>query len=132
MVIEQGSNYIELEISSPAPGSRARRTSVGAACGEFRGVRAEVWLEPGELEGFLEDLRGLEKARKGRATLSAEDPRDFQLTIASIDRSGHLEVSWKVAVQNTDASASIDVRFDLDASALPRILRDFELIGAAA
>src|SRR6266550_4711015 len=71
MLIEQGTNCIELEISSPAPGSKARRVSVGLRAGDFQAVRAEVWVEPGEFEAFLQDLHNLEKSRKGKAALSA-------------------------------------------------------------
>jgi len=132
MIIEQGNNYIELEISSPAPGSKARRTSVGLQCGDFRGTRAEVWLEPGELEGFLDELRALEKKRNGKATLNADDPREFQIGIASIDKSGHLEVTARLAIAGNDSRAAVECRFGLDPSRLLGILREFEIIGAAA
>ena len=132
MIIEQGTNFVELDISSLASGSKARRLSVGVGRGDFRGVLAEVWLEPGELEGFVKELRDLEKSRQGRASLSAENSLDFKLVIASTDRSGHLEVSGNLACSDREASASIAFRFDIDPSALPQVLRDFELIGAAA
>ncbi len=132
MLIEQGTNYIELEISSPAPGSKARRVSVGVGGGDFQGVRAEVWLEPGEFEGFLQELRDLEKSRNGTAALSAEDPREFQVAIAAIDKSGHLEVSARLSQAAQDANVSLECRFGLDPSALARVLREFEIIGAAA
>jgi hypothetical protein len=132
MIIEQGTNYVELEISSPAPGSKARRLSVGVGRGDFRGVLAEVSLEPGELEAFVKELRDLEKSRQGQASLSAENSLEFKLVIASTDRSGHLEVSGNLARSDREASASIAFRFDIDPSALPQVLRDFELIGAAA
>jgi hypothetical protein len=132
MLIEQGTNYIELEISSPAPGSKARRASVGLGSGDFQAVRAEVWLEPGEFEGFLQDLRDLEKNRKGKASLSAEDAREFQVAIATIDKSGHLEVTARLSQEGREASASLECRFGLDPSALPRVLREFEIIAAAA
>jgi len=132
MLIEQGTNYIELEISSPAPGSNARRVSVGLRAGDFQALRAEVWVEPGEFEAFLQDLRNLEKSRKGKAALSAEDPREFQVAIATIDGSGHLEVAAKLSQAGRDASASFECRFDLDPSTLPRVLHEFEIIGAAA
>ena len=59
MIIEQGQNHIELEISSPTPGSNARRISIGVGCGDFQGSVAETWLESGEFDGFMEDLRTL-------------------------------------------------------------------------
>ncbi len=132
MIIEQGRNYVELEISSPAPGSNARRVSVGVGEGDFEGSLAETWLEAGEFEAFLDDLRALERSRSGQATLSAEDPRTFQLTIATTDRAGHLEVKCQISTASQDEWTTLSFRFLLDPSGLPRVLGDFELLNAAA
>jgi hypothetical protein len=132
MIIEQGRNYIELQISTPAPGSNARRISIGVRCGDSEGAVAESWLEPGEFEGFLDELRNLDRVRSGQATLSAEDPRGFQLTIAASDRAGHLEVKGQIAQDSREASSTLSFRFELEPSVLPRVLRNFELVDAAA
>ena len=63
---------------------------------------------------------------------SAEDPREFQVAIATIDGSGHLEVAAKLSQVGRDASASFECRFGLDPSTLPRVRHEFEIIGAAA
>jgi hypothetical protein len=133
MIIENASAFIELDISVPVGPGQGRRAGIGVGWGDFRATRAEVWLEHGEFEGFLHDLRLLSDVRQGRATLAADNPRDFQLTLAITDKAGHVEVSARLASHATnDGEAAMELRFPLDPSVLPEVLRDFERPDAAA
>jgi hypothetical protein len=133
MIIENASAFIELEISGPLGPGQGRRAAVGVGWGDFHATRAEVWLEAGEFEGFLKDLRGLTNSRQGQASLSAEDPREFQMTIAITDKAGHVEIAARLASHAaSDGAAAMELRFPLDPSVLPRVLGDLERSDAAA
>jgi len=133
VIIENASGFVELDISVPVGPGQGRRAGVGAGWGDFRAARAEVWIEHGQFEAFLQELRVLERIRQGRADLSADDPREFQLTLAATDKAGHLKVSGRLASRRaSDGAAALEFEFPLDPSALPTVLRDFERVDAAA
>jgi hypothetical protein len=133
MIIENASNFVELEISAPTGPGQARRAGIGVGYGDFRGARAEIWIEPGEFEGFLQELRDLERTRQGQATLGAGDPRDFTLTLGTTDRSGHLQVNGCLrSFESPDGVAVMEFRFSLEPSKLSTVLREFELVDTAA
>src|SRR5437763_3351968 len=95
MVIKEGPNSAEVNISGPQAGTSDRRATVKVVLPAFSGT-LEIWITQIDWDGFVDELRQLEGSRQGKAQLSAEDPRDFQLTIASTDRSGHLEVTGEL------------------------------------
>ena len=133
MVIENVSGSVELEISVPDGPGQGRRARVGVAWGDFRATRAGVWFEHGEFEAFLEDLRTLDRTRRGRAVLAADDPREFHLAFAAMDKPGHLQITGRLATNPArDGAAALEFEFPLDPSALPGVLRDFERTDAAA
>jgi hypothetical protein len=125
MIIKEGPNSVEVRMSGPQAGTSDRRASVKVAVPEFSGA-VETWVAKMDWDGFLDELRELERGRQGRAQLSADDPRDFQLTIASTDQSGHMEVSGRLGRVEESRRASLEYGFVLDAGQLQGILKQAE------
>ena len=132
MVIESGSNFIELEISTSLPGSKSRRGGVAISCAGYTAFRNDTWFDEDDFQGFAGDLLTLGQSRQGQATLHADDPRHFTMVIAAIDRSGHLEVSGQIGTGAwSDAEGTLHFRFALDPSKLPHIVEHMKALAAA-
>jgi hypothetical protein len=130
MIIKEGPNSVDLRISGPQAGTSDRRATVNVVVPGFSGA-VETWIEKVDWEGFLEELRELERGRQGRAQLSADDPRDFQLTITATDRAGHMEVSGRLGRSDGSRRTSMEYGFMLDPGQLQDILRNAELSDVA-
>ena len=131
--IRTKTDLIELEISAVLEPTRERRFGVVVRRADFQASEVDLFLEGGEFDGFLEDLRLVARDRKGEATLSTEDPRQFQLKVAVIDKAGHVTISGRIASdQGAEGKAVLEFAFPVDPSALASILQDFERLDAAA
>jgi len=130
MIIKEGPNSVEVTVSGPQAGTSDRRATVNVALPHFTGT-IETWFSQVDWDGFLGDLRELERARQGKAQLSADDPREFEITIASTDRSGHMAVTGHVGRADGSHRTSLGFGFAFDVSTLPKLLRQAELHDAA-
>lgn len=63
---------------------------------EFQGSYSGVWLEVPEMKKFLEELKALDKSRKGSAKISSTSPEEFILEIRSSDNLGHIEIETQL------------------------------------
>jgi len=132
MVIDSGSNFVELEISTSLPGSKSRRGGIGISCSGYKAFRNDTWFDEQDFQGFASDLLTLGQSRQGQATLQADDPRLFTMVIAAVDRSGHLEVSGQIGTgAGADAEGTLHFRFALDPSKLPHIVEHIKTLAAA-
>jgi hypothetical protein len=126
MVIKEGPNSVEVNVSGPQTGTSDRRATVQVVVPGFTGT-LETWIAKVDWDGFLDELRELERTRQGKAQLSADDSRDFQLTIAATDRSGHLEVIGQLSQLVGSHRASLGYGFAFDPGQLSTILRQAEI-----
>jgi len=125
MVIKEGPNSVDVRMSGPQAGTSDRRATVKVTVPGFSAT-VETWVANVDWEGFLEELRELERLRQGRAQVSADDPRDFQLTLASTDRSGHMGITGRLGRTEGSGRTLMDYGFDVDPGQLPHILQQAE------
>ena len=131
--IRATTDLIELDISAALGPTRERRFGVLVKRADFQASEVDLFLEGEEFDGFLKDLRLVERDRKGEATLSTEDPRQFQLKVAVIDKAGHVTISGRLAsYEGAEGKAVLEFAFPFDPSALAGVLQDFERLDAAA
>jgi len=131
--IRTTTDLIELDISAALGPTRERRFGVVVKRADFQASEVDLFLEGEEFDGFLKDLRLVERDRKGDATLSTEDPRQFQLKVAVIDKAGHVTISGRLAsYEGAEGKAVLEFAFPFDPSALAGVLQDFERLDAAA
>jgi hypothetical protein len=142
MIIQDESSSVEISLremgASGTPGARdlgidvAASASVTRTGGPFSGRNATVWIGPDSWNGFLRDLRELERTRRGNAQLLAMSPAEFQLIVRATDRAGHVAVEGWVGRQYAGRSAAAHDRvcFDIviDPSTLARLIREFEVL----
>ena len=82
-----------------------------------------VQLEMAHLHRFVEELRTLERDRRGAATLACSHLR---LSFQIYDRMGHVRLAAGLTDRQTDGDHHVALSFELDPTALPGILGDFE------
>jgi hypothetical protein len=78
-----------------------------------------VQIELAKLRQFVEDLRTLERDRRGEATLTSVL---LTLTVRVYDRAGHVSV----AADLSDYRCRVSIGFGLDPTMLPTLVNDFE------
>jgi len=89
-----------------------------------------IWISEESIDQFLGELQVLDGERKGIAELHSMSPGEFKLVFAPVDVLGHLSVSLdfkKVDRINDDYFYHIHVKFQIDPTALPRIIKDMRL-----
>ena len=96
----------------------------------FTGSNPEVAFERAELARFIANLEIVERDRRGTANLTSMSPNEFSLTIAIIDRLGHVLLTCELMryVYATDSTSPhrVAVSFALDQTTLPGMLSDFK------
>jgi hypothetical protein len=89
--------YLEIEqlerVSSSLPASGDVRVRVSVRLQRFLGSYGSVWVGKSDLEHFVEQLRVVERSRKGNARLEALSPHEFRLELRQLGSLGHFEVA---------------------------------------
>ena len=139
MVIRDGSASFEITlremgpVGTPAEGDLG--VDVAVRSGAFAGRNATVWIGRDEWGGFVEDLRELERARRGEALVTAMSPNEFTLAVFATDRAGHLAAEgWigrEYAARNGVLRDRACFSIELDGGAFPRLVSEFERLSTA-
>jgi hypothetical protein len=121
MKIENGNNYLELEVSlendDTLPSYGDAYIIITVNSNGFSG-KNDLWVGAEELKEFCVSLVRLEKERNGEATLSSMSPGELNLKIYSIDSLGHLAVAGTTGYQVVDIPHSLTFGFEFDPSQL--------------
>ena len=145
MVIRDETSSVEITlretgaIQTPAVGDLRIEVAVTAVAtvvgGPFTGRNDTVWIRRDEWAGFLQDLRELERIRRGKAHLSAMSPAEFQLTIFITDRAGHVAAEGWVGREYAGRLAAAHDRacfyVQIEPSTLAQLIREFEALAPA-
>jgi hypothetical protein len=122
--------YVEptpLFIDLPDAPSRQLYGSCAMAARRFAGATEPgepvVQLEMAQLHRFVEELRTLERDRRGGATLACPQLR---LSFHIYDRAGHVRLAAGPTDYQMDGDHHVALSFELGPTALPGILGDFE------
>lgn len=114
------------------PGTPADRDLLLNVSVKVHGYSAadQAWIAAQDWRGFLAELRGLEKVRRGHATLRAASPRDLNLVIKAIDHAGHMAVSGFLGRDTPDGFAQkLEFGFAFDPGMLPTVVRELDELG---
>jgi hypothetical protein len=127
MKIENGDNFIELEVSLeeddslPSKGDAYAMISVNS--NGFSG-KNDLWVMAEVLQAFCIALIKLEKERKGEAILTSISPGELFVKIYSIDSLGHMAVSGTTGYQIDNMQHSVTFGFQFDPSQLIKVVAD--------
>lgn len=98
------------------------------SCG-FSGRHSLVFFFDSDYSGFLEQLRELERTRRGKARIEAMSPEEFWLEILAVDRLGHIHAQGKLTQITTRRPhqlwSSLGFDIELDPTSLPKVVREF-------
>ena len=75
-------------MGTPAEGDLGINVSVDGQ--DFGGHNDKVWIGRDDWAAFLENLRELERTRRGEAHVKAMSPEEFQLAVFASGKSGRL------------------------------------------
>ena len=121
MKIENGNNFIELEVSieedDSLPSKGDAYIIISLNSNGFSG-KNDLWVIAEELQEFCTSLVRLEKERKGEATLTSISPGELDLKIHSIDSLGHLAVSGTTGYERDDMQHSVTFGFEFEPTEL--------------
>jgi hypothetical protein len=131
MRIEGEGSFVEFHPIEAGEGEFDVRASVG----DFSGRNPHVWIDAGVLRQFVDDLRVVERDRRGKAHLEAMSPNEFELTISVVDSAGHAAVSGSIGrivyVGREHRTLVFKFNFSLDPASLPQLTRDAaQFVGA--
>ena len=129
MILGEDSHSVDIsiaEVEAPTPQSSGGdvRLTVKVRYGDFAGV-ADAWVLLEVWEAFLDDLRALEKSRRGDARVRGISPGELTLRVFATDRAGHMAIEGEVG--RLSVGRETFLRFGpvpFDPSMLPRLLSD--------
>ena len=112
------------------------RTSLYCSCamaaGRFAGATEPdepiVQIERSTLRQFLDDLRTLERDRRGEARLTSAQ---LTLSVRVFDRAGHVSITAELTDYHrygdrVSIKDHVSIIFELDPTTLPKLISDFE------
>jgi hypothetical protein len=140
MVIRDGASSFEITLREAGPPGTPAEGDVGVNVaattpatgvgGPFAGRNDSVWIGRDDWAAFMEDLRELERTRRGKAHVRAVAPAELELTVSATDRAGHMAaegwVGREYAGRNGDFHDRVCFRIEIDPSTLPHIVRELE------
>lgn len=99
----------------------------------FKRYNKEIWLELNLLKEFVDNLKVLEKTRKGTVSLQSMSPDEFEIKIETYDLSGHMVLNYKISQYthlhiNNKNMISLTGGFELDVSFFLDIISQFTLL----
>lgn len=95
---------------------------------DFKGFNNDVWIELDLLKDFINNLKTLEKTRRGSASMNSMSPEEFQLKIETYDLSGHMILNYKISQYTHRMPTniiSLTGGFEMDVSFFLNIISDF-------
>lgn len=96
---------------------------------DFKGYKKDVWIELDLLKEFIENLKILEKTRRGSASMDSMSPEEFQIKIETYDLSGHMILNYNISQYSSWVPKinriSLTGGFELDVSLFINIIYDF-------
>jgi hypothetical protein len=131
MILRDRSSTLEIALRETGPPGTPSAgdfgVNVSVSSGKFSGRADTIWLGRDDWARFVADLVDLERTRSGEAVVSAMSPEEFQLTITSVDRAGHvIAEGWlgrqrrgRIGALRDQVSFSIEI----DPSTLPTLVR---------
>lgn len=123
---------VEVERASQAEGDLNIRVAV--KCRGFGGSN-DVWLQRGDFDRFVRDLRAVAAHRNGEAALEAMSPDEFALRVFVHDRAGHVRAQghvgqWSRRGDEVAVEAKVGFGFEIDPSHIERLCDDFDSLVA--
>ena len=113
----------------------AATTAATVVGGPFAGRNDTVWVGREPWSRFLDALRELDRTRCGEARVSAMSPAEFQLSILTTDRAGHVAAEGWVGRQYAGRAGAAHDRvcfsIRIEPSILPQLVREFEALAPA-
>lgn len=101
---------------------------VRSAAGDFAGRNPNIWIDANEQRRFLEELRHLERERRGTAQVAAMSPNEFELVIRVVDATGHISIEGLIGTLRPFGSRYhhllFKFSFALDPTDLPKLVRE--------
>ena len=93
---------------------------------------AEAWVLRETWSEFLGQLRGLERDRRGEATLQSISPDELRVRLHALDRAGHMAVEGELTSYYGSAHRleAVSLKFgtiEFDPTARPMLLRELEI-----
>lgn len=129
-MILRGSNDERLEITVAdlgppgTPGDEDVLLNVTVVVGGYSAAD-QCWVVGSEWRGFMEDLRKLERTRRGQADLVGATPEKLAIRFAATDAAGHMSVAGTVG-WHTPASFlhKLEFGFSFDPGVLANLVRE--------
>lgn len=132
MRIEGDNSFLEFERSEVGPpNTRDYEEVLLNVSAKVAGYSAadQVWLWGGDLDRFVEELRALERHRKGNAVLAGASPDELRLEFYSTDSVGHMAVKGQVGWNHPSSFLlQFQFGFNFEPDVLPSLLKYFETI----
>lgn len=63
---------------------------------DYGWLNSRVWVEKEIIKNFIDNLSVLDIERKGKASIEAMSPNEFELDISNYDSSGHIKVRYLI------------------------------------
>lgn len=86
-------------------------------------------LDDNYVRGFMDDLKNVERDRKGKCQLAYVQEGGFSLTISSVDSLGHFVVETEINdFRNSSGVDTIDnlrISYEIEPSSLSVLIKDF-------
>ena len=96
MKLGDSTHYVSLDVAETDPRTGDVRVVAHAAVGSFGG-EVSAWVDAVAWTAFAQELRELEHARSGSATLESISPGELSLCIRALDRLGHMGIEGRLA-----------------------------------
>ncbi len=127
-----GELTVRLIQRTPTKGGREPdlRIEIQATCRLFNVDGAKVWIEWPEVRAFHAELTELNEALVGSASIHAESPEDFSLSIRSLDSLGHLAIDFGIGCvggsENGIFRSTVATGFEVPPKAIADLLKWLE------
>ena len=136
MVIRDAFSSVEISLRELGPRGTPADGDLGldvATTGiTFAGRNDTVWIGRDDWARFLQDVRALERTRSGEARVGAMSPNEFELSIITVDRAGHIAAEGWVGREYVTRTGVLHDRVhfavDIDPTDLPRLVSDLAAI----
>ena len=90
----------------------------------------QAWVVASDWRTFMNEMRELERQRRGHATLMGASPDDLRLVFEATDHAGHLAVSGFLGWQTSKVSyRKFEFGFAFDGGWLQNLIKEFEELG---
>jgi hypothetical protein len=136
MVLRDGNDFIELKMAERTPeglqGAGDVRFNARVQFSTFS-AESDVWVAAPALRSFVEQLREVERTRRGAASLTSMSPGELRLEIRATDSMGHVGAfgelgRWCRGTLPARFWSAVSFGIPFDPSLLAGILEEFEIL----